>query len=283
MEDEICQYGKYGYCKFKSECKQKHLSEECEDLENCKIIKSCTKRHPKRCKKHDSEKCRFGETCAYKHLESTKNKEYDILKEKVHELEQIVNMEKTKNKDSDILKEKLQKVEKVVHALTRKVLSLETKLEKVERENSKIEECKEPKTKTDNKAPEEFFSQSKGSLVPKNVRDSRKEKVNDMEEKVTEENFKPESSSASTPKKSSSESKELEEKVQRGEMKQIVFSCEQCDYEAKKEKILKKHINTKHQDQVCKECKEKFKSFMELLKHVAKHHSMEPHEEKDVS
>ena len=29
---------------------------------------------------------------------------------------------------------------------------------------------------------------------------------------------------------------------------------------------------TKHEDHVCKECQEKFSSFMDLLKHVANHH-----------
>ena len=41
MEDKICQFWKYKYCKFKSECKRKHLSEDCKDLQNCKNMKSC--------------------------------------------------------------------------------------------------------------------------------------------------------------------------------------------------------------------------------------------------
>ena len=38
-----------------------------------------------------------------------------------------------------------------------------------------------------------------------------------------------------------------------------------------------------HEYHVCKECKEKLKSFMEFLKHVAKNHSIETNGEKDVS
>ena len=38
---------------------------------------------------------------------------------------------------------------------------------------------------------------------------------------------------------------------------------------------MKKHIITKHKDHVCKECKETFNSFMELLKHIAKHHNVQ--------
>ena len=38
-------------------------------------------------KKHDSGKCRFKETCAYKQLKPAKKKEHEILKEKVQKLE----------------------------------------------------------------------------------------------------------------------------------------------------------------------------------------------------
>ena len=39
---------------------------------------------------------------------------------------------------------------------------------------------------------------------------------------------------------------------------------------------------TKHEDHVCKDCKEKFQSSMELLKHVAKHHVSKRDELKDM-
>ena len=39
---------------------------------------------------------------------------------------------------------------------------------------------------------------------------------------------------------------------------------------------------TKHEDHVCKDCKEKFQSSMELLKHVAKHHVSKRDEVKDM-
>ena len=38
---------------------------------------------------------------------------------------------------------------------------------------------------------------------------------------------------------------------------------------------MKKHIITKHEVHVCKECNEKVSTFMELLKHVAKNHTKE--------
>ena len=111
MEDEICLYGKFGYCKFKEECKRQHLSTECEDLDNCKSIKICKKRHPKSCKKHVFGKCRFGESCAYKHHKPAENKDHEELKDKMAVLE------------------------KVMHAMTRKVLSLESEVEKLKKKN----------------------------------------------------------------------------------------------------------------------------------------------------
>ena len=56
-----------------------------------------------------------------------------------------------------------------------------------------------------------------------------------------------------------------------------------CDYKVKKEATLQKHIITKHQDHVCKECKEKLPSFMDLLKHVSTHHVEEPCEKAEMN
>ena len=49
----------------------------------------------------------------------------------------------------------------------------------------------------------------------------------------------------------------------------------------KKISSLKKHMLAKHEDHMCKECQEKFSSFMELLKHVANHHHKEEIEAED--
>ena len=66
------------------------------------------------------------------------------------------------------------------------------------------------------------------------------------------------------------------------ENKKNVLTCSKCEYVTKKKVFLKKHYNTKHQDHICKECKEKFQTFMELLKHVADQHSEEEVEEADI-
>ena len=52
-----------------------------------------------------------------------------------------------------------------------------------------------------------------------------------------------------------------------------LLHCKLCNYKCKKEKCLNKHIITNHEEHQCKECQEKLSTFMELLKHVANHHS----------
>ena len=66
------------------------------------------------------------------------------------------------------------------------------------------------------------------------------------------------------------------DKVKKSEIQEDLLSCNKCDYKAKKEANLKKHMISQH------ECKENLPSFMDLLKHVAKHHDKETIEVKDV-
>ena len=58
-----------------------------------------------------------------------------------------------------------------------------------------------------------------------------------------------------------------------------MLKCNKCSYKCKKETTLSKHMITTHQEHPCKECKEKLPTFMELLKHVAKHHCKEQDKE----
>ena len=221
MEGEICLYDKFGHCKYGKECKRKHYETECKDLDNCKSMKSCMKRHPKYCKKFASGECRFKSDCSYKHKEPTSNIEQDQLKEKVKQLE------------------------KVLQAMTRKVLNLEEEIVKIKKDGVG----------------------GAGKV---------KERVSEvMKGKSEDKGFKPKRSS--TPK-----DKDVVKKATQTEHEKDVLSCSKCEYVTKKEVFLKKHNNTKHQDHICKECKEKFQTFMELLKHVADQHSEEEVEEADI-
>ena len=92
MEDEVCIFDKFGFCRFKSTCKRKHFDQKCEDLSSCKIFKSCMKRHPKNMYKVCSfqDVSRFGSTCAYNNKEINSNTEDSEMKEKVKLLEAVV-------------------------------------------------------------------------------------------------------------------------------------------------------------------------------------------------
>ena len=65
--------------------------------------------------------------------------------------------------------------------------------------------------------------------------------------------------------------------------KENFFKCTQCKYKSKKQSNLDKHTLTSHGDHGCKECNDNFKSFNELLKHVAKYHFKEPDEVPDIN
>ena len=69
--------------------------------------------------------------------------------------------------------------------------------------------------------------------------------------------------------------KDVKEKVMKDNSEEELLTCAECSYKCKKEKSMKKHIITNHEDHHCKECQEKLPTFMELLKHVAKHHCKE--------
>ena len=69
--------------------------------------------------------------------------------------------------------------------------------------------------------------------------------------------FNPTSSSSPKDKDTNKEQEDETDKVMNNEMKENLYSCTKCDYKVKKEATLKRHIITKHEEHVCKECKEK--------------------------
>ena len=135
MEDEVCKFHKFGFCKFREACKRKHLTPICESQSECKDKKQCHKRHPKSCKRFNSENgCKHGEECAYNHQVDEKFKEVNELKEKVDILEKIVAKKVSKER------ERLEQLEIVVKAMSRKVLSLESELKDLKRKRKPSEE-----------------------------------------------------------------------------------------------------------------------------------------------
>ena len=70
---------------------KKNYKQICENSSSCKSMKSCPKRHPKVCKRYDTEnECRFGEKCSYQHKTSIKSLEQNELKETVKQMEIVI-------------------------------------------------------------------------------------------------------------------------------------------------------------------------------------------------
>jgi len=62
MDETLCKFQNSGYCKYKENCKFKHVKEKCEG--KCER-KTCQKRHQKFCK--FGSRCRRPNTCEFKH------------------------------------------------------------------------------------------------------------------------------------------------------------------------------------------------------------------------
>ena len=89
MEDKVCVFNKYGYCKYAQNCRRKHVDIICE-IGNCEE-KACERRHPKVCKYFSFYKrCKFGEFCRFKHCEKEPEKDLDTLNGKINILEKTV-------------------------------------------------------------------------------------------------------------------------------------------------------------------------------------------------
>ena len=100
MEGKACMYSKFGFCKFKDQCKRIHFKGKCEDAGGCKGVKVFPKRHPKLCKRYlTNGGCRFGSECSYQHAAKAENPNVNTkdLEKKVEVLENMVSEMAKKN------------------------------------------------------------------------------------------------------------------------------------------------------------------------------------------
>ena len=91
VDSNVCQFYKFGYCRFRDTCRKQHIQETCEDIE-CDL-NACNKRHPLTCKYFiEFQRCKFGEYCCFKHEKVTirNNEENDKLKKKIEQLETAI-------------------------------------------------------------------------------------------------------------------------------------------------------------------------------------------------
>ena len=173
MEEEVCLYQKYGFCKYTKMCSKRHLDQECKDLNDCKIKKICDKRHPKICKRYVLERiCVFGEKCEYLHKENEMETDQIKTKERVDKLEQIV---KDRISEEKKMKHAIQELEKVLKAMSQKVILEEevVKIKEDSKENKK-NELKEPfKTTSDFLNSTPVSANEKHQLLTPNLKSLR--------------------------------------------------------------------------------------------------------------
>ena len=117
----VCDFNKYGFCKFKSTCRKPHIMEIC-SKNDCEI-RVCSLRHPKLCRYfREIGYCKFGEWCLFKHGNGVK---MNIALENVDS--KIVKLENESRKLREILTEK----DAAIESLEEKLGVLEKKLEDV--------------------------------------------------------------------------------------------------------------------------------------------------------
>ena len=104
----VCQFHKFGFCKFRKNCFRKHEGRKC-DNDSCSVW-DCELRHPESCRYFlKFGKCKFGEYCKFNH-ELNAKKEYleeidnlktqlEILQKKIEETEKEIS-----EKDQEIHK-----------------------------------------------------------------------------------------------------------------------------------------------------------------------------------
>ena len=89
IEEGVCQYNKYGFCKYQNQCSKIHYKENCDNT--CRDVKECPKRHPRPCKIYALENiCRFGGKCSYQHVSQPESEESAESSRKIKDLENSV-------------------------------------------------------------------------------------------------------------------------------------------------------------------------------------------------
>ena len=127
--ENVCRFFKFGFCKFKLQCRNKHVTEVCDD-QKCNQ-KSCQKRHPRMCKYYANfGNCKLGTTCAYAHKIQT-NVEIGRFEQKLEELTKIINgkddvIRNLASKIEDLVKENKKK-DAVIEKLVKDVKELSSK------------------------------------------------------------------------------------------------------------------------------------------------------------
>ena len=90
---QVCIYFKYGHCKYKNNCRNRHIEDLC-DTDNCDG-RACEKRHPKSCRYFEIfGRCKYN-PCSFSHVAGS------LVHDKLGKLESLIDVMKHK---IDVLK-----------------------------------------------------------------------------------------------------------------------------------------------------------------------------------
>ena len=94
ITESICQFFKFGFCKFGTSCRNKHVATICENIQ-CDV-RNCLLRHPRDCKYFRAyNRCKFDSYCMFKHVSNKTSDarsrfEDNDLEKKIENLEEEV-------------------------------------------------------------------------------------------------------------------------------------------------------------------------------------------------
>ena len=132
--ESVCQFNKFGFCKYRKRCFRKHEDKKCEK-EQCETMERHL-RQPTKCKFFVMYKnCKFGTFCRFDHdiLEEVKDtEEIEKIKKDLEEFKKVIV---EKDKEIDSLQKNLQKK---VDDLEKSNGAMKKHLEEIKAENKEL-------------------------------------------------------------------------------------------------------------------------------------------------
>ena len=197
----VCLFFKFGYCKFKSNCKNKHVTQVCDD-EKC-VQKKCPKRHPRNCKYMTAfGSCKLGTACAYAHgkknendkLEQKLDQLIEIAKKKDDDIDKLIKMNNEKDKIIDTLLKKIKEKDDVVKNLVDDMKIIKEKVRLNEDVIKEKESSKVTLVSDDNKQTTSKQKMEREKIPTENKQENRKGEfivtcltlVNELEDAIKE-------------------------------------------------------------------------------------------------
>ena len=136
----ICKFNQNRFCKYLSHCRNQHVNENCQEIK-CEN-KSCPKRHPKTCKFFQLyNRCKFGEYCAFAHVENPLLVEIKNMKIKHATLEYEMN---EKNNEILDLKVKVEVLEDIMNEVVMRVENITTPTKKGTKKRRRVRQTVTP-------------------------------------------------------------------------------------------------------------------------------------------